>query len=303
MVWTDSVMVVYQGPPRWDGTKWVNGDRFRLSGFPRGERLQDGVELARGLSGLDRSTDEYRIDTGANTPGGDLVAVSTGRREVSGQINILGSSPAELRKHYRKWWRNHPEKEKGRLWFYTREGEPRYLSVVKTEGAGLFTNEQDPALLNRVTSMPWGWVSDYPYFYGFRTSHDLRHTGDGHFNAVFYNPSTVPEIYPDLYLPGGGKFQLSLGYGQPYFQTRPIPRGSTAKISFDPRKRTYVEKDARGNYTNLWPLMLGRRPKISLEPETRNKFTVTLMEWTNGNDQRLDGDPRIVYTPEFMSWV
>lgn len=64
-----------------------------------------------------------------------------------------------------------------------------------------------------------------------------------------------------------------------------------------------MEKDARGNYTNLWPLMLGRRPKISLEPETLNKFTVTLMEWTNNNDQRLDSDPRIVYTPEFMSWV
>lgn len=304
MTWQDTVLVVYQGPPRWTGRRWVNGDRFTLSGFPTEERILNGVELAPGLNGLDRGPEEYRIETGANTPGGDLVAVSTGRREISGQINIMGKTPAEFRENYQRWWRNHPEKEKGRLWFYTRNGEPRYLSVVKSESAGVGAQERDPNVRSLAAQMPWGWVSDHPYFYGYRCRQDLKYIyrTTGHYKAVFYNPSTVPEVYPDLYLPGGGAFTFSLGYNQPDYRTPMIPRGAELKISFDPRKRTCVQKNADGSYTNLWHTMLGRRPRLSFEPETKNTFPLIWFE-SAGDGKGLDFDPYIVFTPEFTSWI
>ncbi len=61
-------------------------------------------------------------DTGANTPAGDMAGFHRSA-EVSGQINILGSGPAEgCGNTTAVGGELHPEKEKGRLWFYAREG-------------------------------------------------------------------------------------------------------------------------------------------------------------------------------------
>jgi len=65
--------IIYQGPPTWDGSKWVNGDRFFLSG-PKAYRANLGVELAPGMDGLELPVTEYRYDADANTPGSQFVS-------------------------------------------------------------------------------------------------------------------------------------------------------------------------------------------------------------------------------------
>lgn len=104
----DTAWIVYQGPPRWDGEKWIDGDRFFLSGG-KGLQLDLGVELAPGVSGLEAEVVEYRFDTSANVPGSVYVSEVAGRRTIQAPINILGKTARELRDNKRRWFRNHSQ--------------------------------------------------------------------------------------------------------------------------------------------------------------------------------------------------
>ena len=290
----DTAWIVYQGPPRWDGEKWIDGDRFFLSGG-KGLQLDLGVELAPGVSGLEAEVVEYRFDTSANVPGSVYVSEVAGRRTIQAPINILGKTARELRDNKRRWFRNHRNGEKGRLWAFTSEGEPRYLPVIRGEGAGLSTLDKDPGLRVLYEGFDWGWDSDSPYFMGYEASHNLIANGNV-YEKTFYNPSTAPRVYPVLTLPGGCRWRIPLGGGET-FVTMEIPTGEEARLDLQPRKPTFLKKNAEGKVENIWHSLLGNRPKLYLEPETRNHFSIEAVDGTP------DKAPNLTFTPLFTSWV
>lgn len=295
----DLTWVIYQGPPRWDGEEWIDGDRFFLSGH-RQYQLDKGVELARSLTGMERDLIEHRYDTGANNPRSRYVSSVSGRREIQASVNILGDTPAELRANKRRWYRNHPEGNPGRLWVFTSDGAPRYLSVIASESAAQGSLNQDPAMLRKYADLDWGWTSDFPYFLGYRETKELEPKGGGVWAKTFFNISTVPQIYPVLYLPGAGTWEVSLGYQQGTFDVV-VGTGEEVRLEYNPIEPTLIKRNiATGAKTNMWPTMVGKRPKYSLEAETKNTFSVRLK---SGNPASHPRPPRLVFTPQFISWI
>lgn len=263
---------------------------------------RQGVELSGSISGLELPASESRYDSSANIPGAALQDVIEGRRQISAAVNILGDTPAEVRKNKRKWLLNHPKTEPGKLWFFTSDGMPRYLYAVKSESAGSTSLDKDPAIRRLYESFEWGWNSDQAHFRGYRETKKLKPGSGGEFFRTFYNPSTVEEVFPTLYLPGsaGGRWRIKLGFEQPHFVTPVIAANEEIRLDFDPSKATFVKRNLdTGEITNLWPTMMGERPRFSLERETKNTFSVTLQ---GGNAAQFRTDPRLVFTPLFTSW-
>lgn len=294
----DRTWVVYQGPPRWDGEKYTNGDRFFLSGH-RALQGREGVELAMDWGGLERPSSEYRYDTSVNIPGARLTSVIDGRREVTGGINILGDTPAEVRANKNKWMLNHPDKEPGRLWFFSSNSMPRYLLAVKSETAGLSSLPKDPAIRKLYEGFEWGWTSDDAYFRGYRETKTLRKTGTNTYSRTFFNTSTVEHVYPVLFLPGGPgvQYKVTKGYKRGTFTTPTIAANEEVRINFDPKEATYLKRNIdTGQITNLWPTLAGDRPRLSLEANTKNTFEVEVVSGTP------EKEPRLIYVPLYKSW-
>lgn len=294
---SDPVWIVYQGPPLWDGQKWINGDKFFISGHKRYQRNL-GIELANGVDGLEAPVREYRYDTDASNPGATYVSSVAVRRTLSGQINVHGKDAKDMRRNKARWYRNHPEGNPGRLWFFTSNGEPRYLPAIISEEAANGTLEKDPNLWGVTRELEWGWQSDSAYFLGYRETKTFKPVGGGRYTTVFYNPSTAPRVYPELFLPGPGRWEVSLGYRQPNFTTPQLEKGDVAKLDYDPRHPTFMKKSAAGVITNLWPSMVGSRPKFCLEPMTKNELSVRYV-----GQGTPDGAPQLKFAPEFTSWT
>lgn len=290
----DNAWIVFQGGPRWDGDKWIDGDKFTLSGRKKADL---GVELAPGVAGLERASVEYRFDTSANVPGSVFVSDVAGGRKISASVNILGDSPAELRHNARRWDRNHRTTSPGRLWMFTSDGEPRYLPVIPSENAGQGTHEKDPNLNSGSIEWEWGWNSDEADFLGYKRHTEMTQFGST-YAVTFWNPSTAARVYPTLYLPGPGRWKVSLGFEKGDFITPMIEAGEVARINLNPRKPTFVKRRADGKIVNLWPTMQGRRPIMFLEPETRNTIAVDLV-----GGGVPDSPPVLSYTPKFTSWL
>lgn len=301
----DRTWVLYQGPPRWDGEKYVNGDKFFLAGH-RVYQCNLGVELARGVGGLELPARDDRYDSAHDTPGSRYVSSIYNKREIDAPINILGDTPAELRENKRRWLRNHPTNHVpldkrgdidsfGRLWIFTSDGEPRFLPVLSSVNAGTGALETEPEIFRKYESFDWGWASDSPFFYGYKIEKEMEPSGSI-YSATFYNPSTVPEVHFALYLPGNATWEISLGYKQGTFVTPPIGSGEIAKMDFTPSKNTFTKRRLDGSVANLWNTMIGTRPKYSLEPETKNTFSIKLV---SGSPESL---PKISFRPRFMSW-
>lgn len=288
--------IVYQGPPRWTGRKWENGDRFTLSGRGKADL---GVELSGSVSGLDRPTEEYRYDTGANTPGSRLVGSVAGRRELLAGINILGDNPRDLRVNKNRWERNNSTKEPGRLWVLTEEGQPRYLSAYKAETAGTAAVDKDPHIRSLYEDWDWGWTSDDPYFKGYLETRELERVGSsGTYEANFFNSSTAPAVYPKLLLYGPGRFRVPAGYGLGDLNLPTIGAGQVMRLDYDPAFKTLLVRNLSGGLAqNIWNELKGERPHLSFEPETHNTFSVRNVA---GGAPR---PPELVYTPLFNSWV
>ncbi|MDD2326186.1 MAG: hypothetical protein PHW63_09345 [Alphaproteobacteria bacterium] len=295
----DKTWVVYQGPPRWDGSDWVNGDRFFLSGH-KALQGREGVELAPGVGGLERGISDYRFDTSANVPGANRVDEIDGRREIPAAVNILGKTPREVRANKRKWQANHPSGEPGKLWFFSSDGPPRYLRAMKAQEAGAGTIEKEPANRNLYEKLEWGWTSDDAYFRGYHESKTLKPLEAGFYGRTFFNTSTVRAIYPVLYLPGG-RWKISRGYRNGFFTTTDIAMNEEIRIDYDPTNSTYIKRNLdTGVITNMWPTMVGERPKLSLEAETKNAYSVELV---SGDPAQFRSIPRLEFTPMFTSWV
>lgn len=299
----DQAWVIYQAPPTWDGSQWVNGERFFLSGHPSYFR-DKGVDLARSITGLERETSEYRYNQSANQAGASYQGSIPDKRELGCSVNIVADSPAEARRRKRAWMDAHPDDNPGKLWVFTSDGSPRYLPVYKSSTAGQSTIDIDPAVRPYgYRDWEWGWVSTDAYFRGYRVTKPLKHRGGKVFSTTFYNDSTVPQVYPMLYLPGPGSWTFSLGWNRPTFTTPTIPAGSEARISFDPLDPSFLIRDkATGKTTNLWPTMRGERPRFSLEAQTKNTIQVML----TGDPSKFDEEsklPRLVFTPKYHSWI
>lgn len=298
----DKAWIIYQGPPRWDGEQWVDGDRFFLSGN-RALQGREGVELAPGVGGLILPTTEYRYDSSANIPGARYQGNIDGRRQINASVNILGGSPSEVRRNAAKWLRNHPDDEPGKLWVIHSDREPRYLYARKLDTAGVSEVEKDTALRKIYEGLEWGWDSDDPYYRGFQSVRELKQTGSHNFSRTFYNPSTVEEVFPTLYLPGGNQvsWRVTRGYGRGTFTTPKLAANEEARLDFRPRNATFIKRNMdTGEITNLWPSMRGDRPRLSFEPETKNTFSITL---ASGTSTEFQTQPRIVFTPLFKSWI
>lgn len=297
----DKTWIIYQGPPRWDGEKWVNGDRFFLSGH-KALQGREGVELAPGVDGLILPTTEYRYDSSANIPGARYQDNIDGRRIINASVNILGSNPAETRANAEKWMRNHPDDEPGKLWFISDGSEPRYLYARRSEDAGIATLDNDPSIRDLYEGIEWGWDSNSPYYRGFRATNVLKKDG-ATYSRKFFNPSTVKEVFPTLYLPGGSNvsWRVSRGFQRGTFTTPRIAANEEIRLNFDPGSATFLKRNLdTGEITNLWPTMTGDRPRLSFEPETANTFKVDLVTGS-GDDFRTE--PRIVFVPLFKSWI
>jgi gp46 len=291
--------IIYQGPPTWDGSKWVNGDRFFLSG-PKAYRANLGVELAPGMDGLELPVTEYRYDADANTPGSQFVSAVATRRNIKASINIFGEDVSDLYRNKDRWYANHQHGSPGRLWFLTRGREPRYLSAMAAEGAGQGTIEKDWGLHNTIKGMEWGWTSDAAYFFGYREEKVFKPVGGKRYRVTFFNASTAPRVYPELYLPGPGQWEFSLGYEQPNLRTPGLAEGEVAKLDYNPKNPTFLKRQKNGTIVNLWPSMVGQRPRFCLEPQTMNT-----LEIRHVTDETRSGDglPRLKYSPEFTSWT
>lgn len=282
----DHTWVVYQGPPRWDGEKLFNGDRFFLGGHSR-YQAQEGVELARGMSGLLRELSEYRYDTSSEQPGSTFVGSVANKREINSSINIYGKNPSDFRRNLRKWLDNNPEDSSGRLWFLTSDGEPRYLNVRPSINAGISSIDMDPTLLNKLEGVEWSWVSDDPYFSGYITRKEFVNN-----SVTFYNPSTAKEIFPKVYLPGPGRYVVN-GITTPILTADEVIR-----IDYNPLDETYVKLNTKtGIPKNLWYTLEGRRPKFHLKPQTKNTMKITY----TGTGRTMD--PYVEFTPKFRSWI
>lgn len=282
----DHVWAIYQGPPREYGDKLINGDRFFLGGH-RQFQAREGVELARGMSGLLRELSDYRYDTSSEQPGSTFVGSIPNKREINASINVFGDTPAEFRANLRRWQDNHPEDSEGRLWFLTSDGEPRYLPVRPSPSAGLSSIETDPTIMRKLEGMEWGWTSDEPYFLGYISRQDFV---DG--SVTFYNPSTAKVVYPKVYLPGPGKYTVG------EITTPVLTANEMVRIDYNPLHETYVKLNlTTGAVQNLWYTLEGKRPKLGLKPQTKN--TISLTYTGTGTSMA----PYVEFTPKFRSYI
>lgn len=290
----DLTWVVYQGPPRWDGQKWINGDRFFLSGHSLYQR-DLGVEWATEFTGLGRETVEERYDQPADLAGARYVTSVPDKRTVTGAVNIVGDSPGDFRFNHKRWLYNHPS-EPGKLWFFSDGEEPRYLLARKSAEAGTETVPKDPGL-RALREADWGWTSDSPYYMGFKTIKELKQSGNS-YSATFFNPSTVDRVYPVLNLPGGASWKVNLGGKRGDFTTPLLLSNESARIDFNPLNPTFLKRNLdTGEVTNLWPSMIGDRPRLWIEPLTKNEFSVTKAGGST------NGLPTFEFTPLFSSWI
>ena len=260
----DHVWTVYQGPPRETGEGKVNGDRFFLAGH-RVYQAREGVEFARGISGLLRELSDYRYDTSSEQPGSTFVGSVANKREINSSINVFGKDPADFRANIRRWLYNNPEDSSGRLWFLTSDGEPRYLPVRPSVGAGLSGIDMDPTIYNKLEAMEWGWICDDPYFSGYVSRREFNNK-----TLTFYNPSTAKVVFPKIYLPGPGRYTVG------EITTPTLTANEIVRIDYNPLHETYIKLNVvTGEVKNLWYTLEGQRPKYHLKPQTKNTIDIS----------------------------
>lgn len=284
----DKLHIIYEGPPRVENGMTVEGDQFFLAG-DRAQQARQGVELARGMSGILRPTLEYRYDTSANQPGSTFVDYVGSRREISCAINVFGDTPQRWRENWRRWVLNNPPDREGKLWFKTSDGVDRYAFVRPNENAGLSSIDIDPNILRKLEGLEWGWKSDYPYFFGESLRFDFA--GGPTATVTVNNPSDVAVVYPRLYLPGPGSYGVGEGGGSWEITTPNLTADEVVRINFDPMRQTYVKRNMKtGKVTNLWYMLRGKRPELELAPgQSTHRLRVP-----------ANGKPWIEFTPMFQ---
>lgn len=274
----DTLLITLEGPPSvTEDGDLLQGDIFHLSGQGQGK---EGVELARGFSGLLRPALEYRYDTSAEQQGSTFVGVVATRRRLEAAVNVFGDTPKEFRANWRRWMRNNRPQVESKLWFESSDSAKRYAFVRVSAEAATEALDTDPSLLRLVRDMPWTWESDYAYFFGEKERVEYDSSG----TAVFRNDSDVDEVYPKIFLPGPGSYTVG------DITTPTLTADEVVRINFNPEHSTYVKRNIKtGVVTNLWYLLNGKRPRWQLQPDSINTHKIT---FTNA-----ESVPYLEYTP------
>lgn len=297
----DGTKIIYEGPPRWDGFEYVDGDSFCLSG-PPGEQADLGVELAPEITGLGRESVEEIFDIASDVPGGRWIGEIGTRRTVSVALNFFGDNPAHLRSVIDRWERNHPSRVPGKpqmgfgkLWFKSKGIPDRYLFCRKSASAGTGTISVDIARISRLDKYDWGWTSDSPFFIGERKVHPLVNSG-----VVFKNISTADRTYPVIYVEGpspGGNVSITNGLpgAAKMLKVPALTADEELRIDFSPANPSYLKRNkVTGVVSNVWSQLYGVRPRFEMAPGVRHTVASSV-----GPDAKV----RAEYTPLFSSWI
>lgn len=257
-----------------------DGERFWLSGM-RGKGRQ-GVELARGIVGLDRPPTELVWLQEAHQHGADLVGNNVDVRTIKGAVNILGNTPREMRDAYARWQRGNHFDRLGRLFFINSYSGVRYSDVLLGEAPNA-SIDKDPALRRALTDYPWTWVAPNPYYKGYEETFVFE---VGTPDTMGISSGTVrvrnlgdADTYPIIELPGPGHWSIPAGLRHPNARGEeglgeldrsqtislpPIEAGQKIVLNTDPRIETIDRVHSTGVETNLWAQMNGQRPRLKV---------------------------------------
>lgn len=276
--------IIYEGPPHYEDGFLVPGKKFHISGRP--EQAREGVELARGVSGLLRPAQEYRYDTSAEQPGSTFVSSVRNRRRIESSINVFGDTAEEFHNNWRSWVDNNPSDREGKLWIYPPFGKPRYAFVRPNAEAGQSSMDVDPYLMRKIEGLEWGWESDYAYLFG---EEPLTVPFDADGNVSFVPEGDVERMYPKIYLPGPGAYILDNING---FKTPVLTKDEVIRFNFDPQRKTFVKRnEVTGEVTNLWYLLDGKRPEAILRAGETFSKTILPPEGVESNLAYLEYTP------------
>lgn len=261
------LQIIYEGPPRYEDGYLVEGKKFHLSGRP--EQAKEGVELARGVSGLLRPAQEYRYDTTAEQPGSTYVSAVRNRRRIDSSINVFGDTAEEFHNNWRSWVDNSPVDVEGKLWFISPFQPPRYAFVRPSEEAGQSALDMDPFLYRKLEGLEWGWESDYAYFFG---EEEITVPFDLSGKVQFTPEGDVEKMYPKVYLPGPGEYRIGDVNG---FRTPVLTEDEVIRFNFDPQRKTFVKRNmVTGEVTNLWYMLDGKRPEAVIRAGETFEMTI-----------------------------
>lgn len=291
----DRTWVIFRGP---------EGGRFWLSGM-RGQGKQ-GVELAKGLVGLDRPPTELVWLQEAHQNGADLVGSNVDVRTIKGAVNILGKNPRSTRAAYDAWQRNNFHDRYSRLFFINSYSGVRFTDVLLAESPNE-SIDQDPALLRRLVNYPWSWVSPNPYYKGYSETFAAKVPSSNSIVPVkVRNFGSAPRTYPRIYLPGPGTWYIPRGTRQPNWRGEenlgplveddmiPLPKLKTGEgiwLNPDPRVETITRESVDGQEKNLWAQMSGQRPRLWLNPRSQEDWKFRVEGGAGGKQVKMIVQP------------
>lgn len=290
----DRTWIIYEGP---------DGDKFWLSGTPK--RGLQGVELARGIVGLDRPPTELVWLQEAHQNGADLVGSNVDVRKIKGAVNILGKTPRATRDAFARWQRANAFERLGKLWFINSYSGIRHASVLLGEAPN-GSLDMDPAMLRRFKDYPWTWVAPNPYFKGTNESFEWE-VGPADSMGVSRGEIAIRNLgdadcYPIIELPGPGQWVIPRGIRFPNAQGEedrgdfdmehtvtlpPIEAGQKIVLNPDPKVETIDLVYSTGIERNLWAQMNGQRPKIKLLGDRSEKWEFAVRGGRPGTKARV----------------
>lgn len=253
----------------------VDNSRWYLSG--RGQAKQ-GVELSRGLVGIDRPPTELVWLQEAHQNGADLVGDNVDVRTIRGAVNILGDTPRGYRDAYARWNGAQNTREYFRLFFANSYSGVRWLDALLGESPNM-NWDRDPAIRRGAQGVPVIWVCPNPHYKGFIEEFTWRSTkmvgtwltGE----VAIRNLGDADRTYPQIYLPGPGVWKIPRGNRDEFgnliaedpdadFVELPyIGPDEEIWLNTDASIETIVSKKAGDDEeTNLWAKMKGQRPRL-----------------------------------------
>ncbi len=302
-----------KGDRTWIISVSPDGQRHWLAGTPR-QGLQ-GVELARGIVGLDRAPTELLWLQEAHQNGADLVGNNVDVRTLKGAINILGDSPRDFRAKWDTWQRSWHFDRYTRMFFINSYSGYKYLDLLLGESPN-GSIDKDPALLRREINYPYTWVSPNPYYKGFQETFEtvipISTSGTQVIDIKLRNLGTE-KTYPKIYLPGPGVWSIPRGTrlanwrgeeGRGEFDGEMITLPALAKdegmwLDPWPRNETIEKVAADGQRTtNLWAKMNAQRPRIHLWGGVEETWTFLLQ-----GGMRYTKNPKVVVQPLYSSFI
>lgn len=302
-----------KGDKTWIITVSPDGQRHWLAGTPK-QGVQ-GVELARGLVGLDRPPTELLWLQEANQNGADLVGNAVDVRTLKGAVNILGNNPRDFRAKWDTWQRAWHFDRYSRMFFINSYGGVKYLDVLLGESPN-GSIDMDPALLKREVNYPYTWVSPNPYYKGYDETFEENVTppvtGQSVIDVKVRNLGTVP-VFPKIYLPGPGVWFMPSGWRLPNhrdevgrgaldgseIQLPALKAGEGMWLDPDTRNPTITLVTATGVEKNLWAQMNSQRPRLKLFGGSEEKWTFRVQGGMSGAAQKI----KIKITPLYSSFI